>query len=147
MTGITAIAAALMTPACSPADTVGQPDGGEPLGDVEQQGEMPAARPVVRRTFVAPMLPLPATRTSVPVFSFTSRYPNGMAPSRYASRQYQEIMHSSRAGTSESLVYTEPPRPRAAVVQAEAVCRGIAEVQRRAARRWLRRSGCRAPAP
>ena len=44
----------------------------------------PAARPVVRSTLVAPIFPLPAARTSPPVFSLTSRYPKGIAPSRYA---------------------------------------------------------------
>jgi hypothetical protein len=34
---------------------------------------MPAARPVVRNTLVAPMLPLPEARTSWPVFHFTSK--------------------------------------------------------------------------
>ncbi len=33
----------------------------------------PAARPVVRSTLVAPILPLPEARTSTPVFHFTSR--------------------------------------------------------------------------
>ena len=39
-------------------------------------------RPVVRRTFVAPILPLPLSRMSSPVLHRTSKYPNGMPPTR-----------------------------------------------------------------
>jgi len=39
----------------------------------------------VRATLVAPMLPLPVARTSVPRKNRTSRYPKGIDPSRYPS--------------------------------------------------------------
>src|SRR5437879_8125678 len=45
----------------------------------------PAARPVVRKTLVAPMLPLPEARTSAPVVHLTTRYPKGIPPIKYAA--------------------------------------------------------------
>ena len=54
-----------MSPSVSRA---GEPDGELALGDVEQQRQHADARPVVRSTLVAPMLPLPMERTSWPVF-------------------------------------------------------------------------------
>src|SRR5208282_3190959 len=61
----------------------------------------PAPAPATRFTLVAPILPLPAPRTSVPVVNRTIRYPNGIEPRRYpASGRSQSGMASAllRAG-------------------------------------------------
>src|SRR5690348_1768288 len=45
----------------------------------------PAVFPATRLTFVAPMFPLPDSRTSAPRDIFTIRYPNGIDPRKYAT--------------------------------------------------------------
>src|SRR5690348_5473757 len=45
----------------------------------------PHVRPRTRPAFVAPMFPLPVLNRSTP-FSRPTRYPNGIAPTRYAAR-------------------------------------------------------------
>ncbi len=56
----------------------------KPLAISSASVATPAARPLVRSTLVAPVLPLPESRTSSPLVNFTSRYPKGIAPRRYA---------------------------------------------------------------
>ena len=53
----------------------------------------PIARPVVRRTLVAPMFPLPPARTSLPVVIFTSRNPDGIRTDQVRDEQCKESGH------------------------------------------------------
>ena len=64
---------------------VHEPDeehGGRSLRDVEQGDEDPSAFPCARRTFVAPALPEPSVRMSLPVFHRTRRTAKEIDPSR-----------------------------------------------------------------
>jgi hypothetical protein len=55
------------------AEIAAQQDGGRPLAASSARVSTPPAAPSTRPTLVAPMLPLPLSRTSAPVFSRTRR--------------------------------------------------------------------------
>src|SRR6185295_17587244 len=105
---ITASAAALIQWILPPVSLSASQTAQKPLTISSRRVMIAAARPVVRRTLVAPMLPLPDARTSAPVFHLTTRNPNGIAPMRYAAASATSGRIYFESGNSESLVYTEP---------------------------------------
>src|SRR6267378_2245960 len=66
--------------------TAGEPDGSRALRGVEAQRENSRQRARDTATLVAPMLPLPALRTSVPPNNFARSNPKGIEPRRYAAK-------------------------------------------------------------
>ena len=52
--------------------------------------------------FVAPMLPLPTLRMSMP-FAFATRNPVGIEPSRYARERDQDVSKNWHGGKSSEL--------------------------------------------
>src|SRR5947208_8138814 len=81
-----------------------------PLAISSSSVTKPAARPVVRRTLVAPMLPLPEVRTSGPVVHLTTRYPKGIPPTRYAATSAR-MAGSIEPGIVGSAELRYSPRP------------------------------------
>src|SRR5271165_5546044 len=57
----------------------------EPLAASRTSVKIPANGPATRETLVAPILPLPALRTSLPPKVCATSKPKGMEPSRYAT--------------------------------------------------------------
>ena len=69
---------------------------------------MPAARPVVRRTLVAPILPLPAGAHVAPGGPFHQQVSERDGAQHVGDRRRQKSDHRFEKGNSASLVYTEP---------------------------------------
>ena len=71
---------------------------------------MPGPFPRVRITFVAPMLPLPTTRMSIPR-AFAQRKPVGIEPRRYeAAAQPIQITAVMRVSVPETGGFAKPLR-------------------------------------
>src|SRR5262245_52165913 len=68
--------------------------GTAPLAKSSTKTRIPYLRPRTRPTFVAPMLPLPAWKMSTPR-ARAMRYPNGIAPIRYAATSARTVRNIS----------------------------------------------------